>query len=50
MNTSTTPKVQYAYADGSSNTVRPASLTYPDGRVVTYNYGTGAAWRMRAAV
>ncbi|MEZ6053800.1 MAG: hypothetical protein R3C02_20805 [Planctomycetaceae bacterium] len=41
MNTSTTPKVQYGYANGSANTVRPTSLTYPDGRVVTYNYGTG---------
>ena len=25
----TTPKVQYGYADGSMNTVRPTSLTYP---------------------
>ena len=41
VNTSTTPKVQYGYANGSANTVRPTSLTYPDGRVVTYNYGTG---------
>jgi hypothetical protein len=41
VNTSTTPKVQYAYADGSANTVRSTSLTYPDGRVLTYNYGSG---------
>jgi hypothetical protein len=41
VNTSTTPKVQYAYANGSANTVRPTSLTYPDGRVLTYNYGSG---------
>lgn len=40
VNVSTTPKVQYGYADGSANTVRPASLTYPDGRVLTYDYGT----------
>jgi len=40
VNISTTPKVQYAYADGSSNTVRPTSLTYPNGRVITYDYGS----------
>jgi len=40
VNTSTTPKVQYAYADGSSNTIRPTTITYPDGRVITYEYGT----------
>ena len=28
-----------AYADGSANTIRPTSLTYPDGRVLHYNYG-----------
>ncbi len=35
-----TPKVQYGYADGSDNTVRPTSITYPDGRVITLDYGT----------
>ena len=40
VNTSTTPKVQYGFANGSDNTVRPTTLTYPDGRVLTYNYGT----------
>ncbi|MBK9140572.1 MAG: hypothetical protein IPM17_17760 [Verrucomicrobia bacterium] len=35
-----TPKVQYAYADGSANHTRPTSLTYPDSRVVTLDYGT----------
>ncbi len=35
MNTLVTPKVQYGYADGPENTVRPTSLTYPDGRVLT---------------
>ncbi len=34
-----TPQVQYAYADGSSNTTRPTTLTYPNGRVVTFHYG-----------
>ena len=41
VNTSTSPKVQYAYADGSTNTVRRTSMTYPNGRVLTYNYATG---------
>ena len=40
VNTSTTPKVQYAYTEmsGGANHSRPTSLTYPDGRVVGYNY------------
>ncbi|MBC8873387.1 MAG: RHS repeat-associated core domain-containing protein [Planctomycetes bacterium] len=40
VNTSTSPKVQYGYADGSANTIRPTTITYPDGRVVTYDYGS----------
>ncbi len=40
VNTSTTQKVQYDFANGSENTIRPTTLTYPDGRVLTYNYGT----------
>jgi YD repeat-containing protein len=40
VNTSTTPKVQYGYANGSANTIRPTTLTYPDGRVLTYDYGS----------
>ena len=40
VNTSMTPSVQTAYADGSANTIRPTSLTYPSGRVLNYNYGT----------
>ncbi|MBC8874772.1 MAG: RHS repeat-associated core domain-containing protein [Planctomycetes bacterium] len=43
VNTSTTPKVQYAYADGSSNTIRPTTITYPDGRVITYDYGSSGS-------
>ncbi len=35
-----TPQVQYGYADGSDNTVRPTGLVYPDGRELTYGYGT----------
>ena len=40
VNTGTTPKVQYGYANGSSNTTRPTSIIYPDGRAITYSYGT----------
>ena len=55
VNTSTTAKVQYAYADGSANTIRPASLTYPNGDVLNYNYGTAngnadAASRVEALI
>ena len=39
VNTSITPKVQYGFANGSDNTIRFTTLTYPDGRVLTYNYG-----------
>ena len=43
MNTSTTPVVQYAYdtQSGSSSTGRLTSMTYPNGRVLDYNYNTG---------
>lgn len=34
-----TPGVAYGYADGSSNTIRPTSLTYPNGRSIAYAYG-----------
>jgi RHS repeat-associated protein len=40
VNTSTSPKVQYGYANGSADTIRPATLTYPNGHVLTYGYGT----------
>ena len=42
VNTGTTPKVQYGYANGSANTIRPTTLTYPNGRVLNYNYGTAS--------
>ncbi len=38
VNTGSSPKVQYAYASGSANTIRPTTITYPNGRVVTYGY------------
>ena len=39
VNTMSTPKVQYGYANGSANTIRPTTLTYPNGRVLTNDYG-----------
>ncbi len=43
VNTSTTPKVQYAYTQmaGGVNNSRIVSMTYPNGRVLNYNYNTG---------
>jgi len=43
VNTSTTPKVQYAYTEmsGGVNNSRLTSITYPDGYVLTYNYASG---------
>lgn len=40
VNPSTTPAVQYGYADGSANTIRPTAITYPNGRAITYGYGS----------
>ncbi|MBN8625807.1 MAG: RHS repeat-associated core domain-containing protein [Planctomycetes bacterium] len=42
VNTANTPNVQYGYADGGTNTARPTTLTYPNGRVLTYDYGVAA--------
>ena len=36
----TSPTVQSGYANGANNTVRPTSLTYPNGRVLHYDYGS----------
>jgi RHS repeat-associated protein len=43
VNTSTTPKVQYAYSEMPSGAdhSRPTSVTYPSGYVLTYNYSSG---------
>ena len=39
-----TPTVGYVFADGSSgNTARRTSLTYPDGRIVAFGYGTAGS-------
>jgi len=43
VNTSTSPKVQYGYANGSANMIRMTSMTYPSGRGLTYGYGTANA-------
>ncbi|MEI8381047.1 MAG: RHS repeat-associated core domain-containing protein [Planctomycetota bacterium] len=40
VNTSTSPKVQYGYASGSANTIRSTGIAYPNGRVISYEYGT----------
>jgi RHS repeat-associated protein len=40
VNTGTSPKVQYGYANGTNNNYRPTSLTYPSGRVLDFNYGS----------
>ena len=49
MNTSTSPKVQYAYNEMSNgeNNSRLVSMTYPNGRVVNANYNTGQDDTMR---
>ena len=43
VDTDTTPKLQYAYADGSKNRIRRVAMTYPDGRVTTYDYGSAGS-------
>jgi RHS repeat-associated protein len=43
VNTSSTPSVQYAYNElaGGTNNSRLLSMTYPNGRVLNFNYNTG---------
>ena len=43
VDTSTTPNVGYTYADGSDNTARLESITYPNGRALNFAYGRQAA-------
>ena len=43
VNTSTTLKVGYSYADGSDNHIRPTKVTYPNDRELNFNYGTGGS-------
>src|SRR5262245_58914004 len=44
VNTSTTPNVQYAYSgmSGGANHSRIVSMTYPNGKVLNFNYNSGA--------
>ena len=35
------PAVNYGYADGTANTIRPTSITYPNGRVLNITYASG---------
>jgi RHS repeat-associated protein len=37
------PKVQYTYADGSANTIRPTGITYPDGTTIATDYSSTQA-------
>src|SRR5262249_49471633 len=43
VNTSTTPSVQYAYSEmsGGANHSRLTTLTYPNGKSLNWNYGSG---------
>ena len=43
VNTSTSLKVGYSHADGSSNTIRLTKMTYPDGRELNYGYGSSGS-------
>ena len=38
--TSSSVKVQYLYADGSDNTIRLTGIVYPNGTTLTVSYGT----------
>ena len=42
---STTPQVQYQYADGSANHIRQTALVYPNGRTLYLDYGTSGPYK-----
>lgn len=42
VNTSTSPKVTYTYTDGADNHARRTGMTYPNGRILRYEYSSGA--------
>ena len=52
VNTSTSPKIQYSYASGASesNQIRQTSVTYPSGRVIDFDYGTTGGVNMAIEV
>jgi len=41
VDTSTTPKVQYTYPDGSAGHIRLQKVTYPNGRVLRFEFNSG---------
>jgi len=43
VNISTTPRVEYGYADGAENTIRATLLVYPNGRELAYSYGASGS-------
>ncbi|MEZ6129850.1 MAG: hypothetical protein R3C59_14300 [Planctomycetaceae bacterium] len=43
VNVMSTPSVQYGFASGADNTIRPTSLTYPDGREISYDYDSSGS-------
>ncbi|MEZ6129849.1 MAG: hypothetical protein R3C59_14295 [Planctomycetaceae bacterium] len=43
VNVMTTPSVQYGFVSGADNTIRPTSLTYPDGREILYDYDSSGS-------
>lgn len=43
-----TPSVQMGYAGGSANTIHPTSFRYPNGRVLTYDYGVATSINQHA--
>ncbi|MEZ6131585.1 MAG: hypothetical protein R3C59_23185 [Planctomycetaceae bacterium] len=43
VNVMSTPSVQYGFASGADNTIRPTSLTYPDGREILYDYDSSGS-------
>lgn len=46
VDTGTTPKVGYGYENGSANTIRPKSIVYPNGTVLSYLYNDTHADRL----
>gem|GEM_PF-7071242 len=40
VDTATTLKVQYTYADGTANTIRLTGIVYPHGRLINYAYSS----------
>ncbi|MEQ9410365.1 MAG: RHS repeat-associated core domain-containing protein [Fuerstiella sp.] len=43
VNVMSTPNVQYDYASGDDNTIRPTSITYPDGREISFEYDSSGS-------